>query len=236
MRVAVIQYPGSNCDYDVLYILRNLLGLETELVWHRTFKHSDYDATILPGGFSYGDYLRAGAIAAHSPSISEVEEMSREGKAVIGICNGFQILVEAGILSGALLRNDCLTFVCDWVTLRVQSSRTSSTRLIPEGTVLHIPIAHSEGRYVNEKRGLKELYENDQVVFKYVDGQGNELQVNPNGSLDNIAGICNLEGNVVGLMPHPERASEPSLGPYGSDDGLLVFESMLDYINDWRGN
>jgi len=231
MKVAVIQYPGSNCDYDAIYVLRNLVGIETELIWHRNFKQSEFDAAILPGGFSYGDYLRAGAIASHSPSLSEVKEMSREGKAVLGICNGFQILVEAGILPGALLRNDCLRFVCKWVNLRVCSSRTSATRLIPEGCLLHIPIAHSEGRYVNKDNDLKKLYENDQIVFKYVNERGEEINSNPNGSLENIAGICNLDGNIVGLMPHPERASEPSINPYGSDDGLLVFESMLNYIN-----
>ncbi len=230
MRVAVIQFPGSNCDYDVLYVLRNLLGIKTDLVWHKSFQHSSYDAAVLPGGFSYGDYLRAGAIAARSPSLREIEDMSHEGKAVIGICNGFQILVESGILPGALLKNNCLTFVCKWVTLKVETNRSSATTLTPRGTLLHMPIAHSEGRYVNQKRGIEELYEKDQVVFKYVSDEGKEADANPNGSVDNIAGICNPEGNVVGLMPHPERASESAISPYGSNDGLLIFESMIEYF------
>ena len=230
MRAAVIRFPGSNCDYDVLYVLRNLLRIETDLVWHRSFKHSNYDVAVLPGGFSYGDYLRAGAIAARSPSMGEIKEMSQEGKVVIGICNGFQILIESGILLGALLKNNCMTFVCKWVAFRVETNRSSITSLIPRGTVLHMPIAHSEGRYVNQKKRIEELYENDQVVLKYVNDEGKEADANPNGSMDDIAGICNLEGNVVGFMPHPERASESVLSPHGYNDGLLIFESMLEYI------
>ncbi len=230
MKVAVIQFPGSNCDFDVLYVLRNLLGIETDLIWHRSFEHSEYDVAILPGGFSYGDYLRAGAIAARSPSTIEIEEMAQEGKVVIGICNGFQILVESGILPGALLKNNSLTFLCKWVSLRVETNRSSTTSLIPKGSVLRMPIAHAEGRYVNQKKGIKELSENDQVVFRYVNEEGKEANANPNGSMGNIAGICNSDGNIVGLMPHPERASESAISPYGSNDGLLIFESIIEYV------
>lgn len=231
MKVAVIQFSGSNCDLDTVHVLRDVLGVETDLIWYKYFDGSNYDAVILPGGFSYGDYLRSGAIAAHTPCMQQVKEMADEGKAVLGICNGFQILVEAGLLPGALLQNICLTFICKWVTLRSETQRTAFTNLIPKGELLHMPIAHHEGRYVNDEKGLKVLYENDQIVFRYVT-ENSELtpEANPNGSMDNIAGICNLEGNVVGLMPHPERASEKILSPYSGDDGSLIFGSMLRFL------
>lgn len=227
MRAAVIQFPGSNCDYDVLHVLNKKLGIKTDLVWHRYFKHKNYDFTILPGGFSYGDYLRAGAIAAQSPAMREIKEMTNEGKAVLGICNGFQILVESGILPGALLMNDCLTFVCKWITLQVSSNKSSASTLIQTNKILRMPVAHSEGRYVNDKHGIKELYENDQIIFKYIYNAANDF--NPNGSMEDIAGICNLERNVVGLMPHPERASESAIGPRCRNDGLIIFESLIEY-------
>ncbi len=228
MKVAVIRFPGSNCDLDTVHVLRNVVGVETDLVWHRDFRGDEYDAVVLPGGFSYGDYLRAGIIAAHSPAMREVKEMAKEGKPVLGICNGFQILIEAGLLPGALLINDCLKFVCKWVILRVETSRTAFTSGIERGRLLRMPIAHQEGRYYNTPEGIRELEENDQVVFRYVDERGEcTPEANPNGSVGNIAGICNEEGNVVGLMPHPERASEKVLSPYGTEDGALVFRSML---------
>jgi phosphoribosylformylglycinamidine synthase len=227
MRAAVIQFPGSNCDYDVLHVLNKKLGIKTDLVWHRYFKHKNYDFTILPGGFSYGDYLRAGAIAAQSPAMREIREMTNEGKAVLGICNGFQILVESGILPGALLMNDCLTFVCKWITLQVSSNKSSASTLIQTNKILRMPVAHSEGRYVNDKHGIKELHENDQIIFKYIYNTTDDF--NPNGSMEDIAGICNLERNVVGLMPHPERASESAIGPRCSNDGLMIFESLIEY-------
>jgi phosphoribosylformylglycinamidine synthase I len=231
LRVAVIRFPGTNCDLDTVYVLRNLLGLPTDLVWHMTFKGDEYDAAILPGGFSYGDYLRAGAIAAHSPAIREVEEMANGGKPILGICNGFQILIEAGLLPGALLPNDSLTFVCRWVTLRCETDRSAFTHLIPVGDLLHLPVAHKEGRYFNEERALKEMAADGQIVFRYTSLEGAvTLENNPNGSVDNIAGICNREGNVLGLMPHPERASEKILSPFGDDDGLMVFESMVNFL------
>lgn len=232
MKVPVIQFPGSNCDLDAVYILKKF-GIETCLIWHKDFNsHDDFDGVILPGGFSYGDHLRAGIIAAFSPAMKIVKEMAQEGKPILGICNGFQILVESGLLPGALIGNDCLTFVCKWIILRTETDRTSFTNQIPKDTLLHIPIAHGQGRYFNEANALKEMYENDQIVFKYVDKEGKiNDEDNPNGSIDNIGGICNLEGNVVGLMPHPERASEKILSPFNSDDGKLIFQSLIEYIN-----
>jgi len=231
LKIAVIQFPGSNCDYDVLHVLRNVLNQDAQLVWHKEFKDSDFDAVILPGGFSYGDHLRAGVIAAYSPAMKYVKEMAKEGKPVLGICNGFQILIESGLLDGALLQNNCLTFVCKWVTLRVETDRTPFTTGIKKGSLLKIPIAHNEGRYLNVDEKLKELHENDQIVFRYVDDNGQPTEdANPNGAMENIAGICNLEGNVVGLMPHPERASEKILSPFKTEHGRLIFESMINYL------
>ena len=231
IKVAVIQFPGSNCDLDTVYALKNLMHMETDLIWHAYFKDSDYDAAVLPGGFSYGDHLRAGIIAAYSPAMRLVKEMAKEGKPILGICNGFQVLTESELLPGALLQNDCLTFVCKWVNLRTESSNSVFTRRIPKGTVLRIPVAHGEGRYFNTEEALKELNQNDQVIFRYTDENGQEdPEYNPNGSFENIAGICNLERNVLGLMPHPERASEPILSPYASDDGLKIFFSLKEFL------
>jgi len=233
VRVAVIRFPGSNCDLDTVFVLRKVIGVKADLVWHKNFK-GDYDAVILPGGFSYGDYLRAGIIAAHSPAMKYVKEMAREGLPVLGICNGFQILIEAGLLPGALIRNTTLKFICKWVFLKVKTTRTAFSNLMKREQVLKMPIAHNEGRYFIDEKGLRELMENDQIVFTYVDGEGNETpNANPNGSVANIAGVCNLEGNVVGLMPHPERASEAILSPYGSDDGKLLFLSMKNFLERW---
>lgn len=231
MRVAVIRFPGSNCDLDTVYVLRNVMGLETELVWHKEFNDGDFDAVVLPGGFSYGDALRAGVIAAYSPAMKRVREMAKEGKPVLGICNGFQILVESDLLSGALLRNNSLTFICKWITLRVDNTKTTFTNLIKGGQILRMPIAHNEGRYYNDIEALREMEENHQIVFRYSDDSG-ELtsDSNPNGSVENIAGICNIEGNVVGLMPHPERASESILSPFETDHGRLIFHSMINAL------
>ena len=235
MNIPVIQFPGSNCDLDTIYILKKM-GIETSLIWHKNFMFQDnFDGVILPGGFSYGDHLRAGIIAAFSPAMKIVKQMAKEGKPVLGICNGFQILVESELLPGALIRNTCLTFVCKWVILRTETNRTAFTNQISKDILLHIPIAHAEGRYFNEKNALKEMYDNEQIVFKYVDKNGKETEeANPNGSLDNIGGICNLEGNVVGLMPHPERASEKILSPFGTDNGKLIFDSVIQYIKKKR--
>ncbi|TMI28573.1 phosphoribosylformylglycinamidine synthase I [Candidatus Bathyarchaeota archaeon] len=228
VKVAVVQFPGSNCDLDALEILQKTVKVPTDLVWHKDLKEDQYDAYVLPGGFSYGDYLRAGAIAATSPSLETIREATVAGKPVLGICNGFQILVEAGILLGAVLRNAGLRFVCKWTRLRVESTRTPFTNLAKKGQTLRIPIAHNEGRYYLDNDQLAELERNKQIVLRYV----NETNIptkdsNPNGSLDNIAGICNKEGNVMGLMPHPERASLPILSLNNQPDGRLIFDSMI---------
>jgi phosphoribosylformylglycinamidine synthase subunit PurQ / glutaminase len=228
VKVAVVQFPGSNCDLDALEILQKTVKIPTDLVWHKDLKSGQYDGYVLPGGFSYGDYLRAGAIAATSPSIQIIRQATEEGKPVLGICNGFQILVEAGILPGAILRNTGLRFVCKWTRLRVESTRTPFTRLASKGQTLRIPIAHNEGRYYLDKVQLGELERNEQIVLRYVNETDNATEdSNPNGSLDNIAGICNREGNVMGLMPHPERASLPILSPDEKADGRLIFDSMI---------
>jgi phosphoribosylformylglycinamidine synthase len=229
MRIAVIVFPGSNCDRDVHHVLTDVLGVEADLVWHADGSLSGYDGVILPGGFSYGDYLRAGVIAAFSPIMREVRRLAEEGKPVLGICNGFQILVESGLLPGALMRNTGLKFVCKWVNLRVENNETLFTRRYSRGQVLQMPIAHNEGRYYIDPEGLKELKEHNQIVFRYTEPDGTPSErSNPNGSLEAIAGVCNRRGNVLGLMPHPERASEAVLSPSGSTDGLEVFRSMLD--------
>ena len=235
VKVAVVQYPGSNCDLDALEILRDVVKARTDLVWHKDLEHDDYDAYVLPGGFSYGDYLRAGAIAATSPSLRIVKEAAESGKPVLGICNGFQILVEAGLLPGAVLRNSTLRFVCLWTRLRVETTRTPFTSKAEKGQVLEIPIAHNEGRYYLDMEQIPELERNQQIVFRYVNEE-NQLtdEANPNGSIDNIAGICNQEGNVMGLMPHPERASLPVLSPDNQADGRVIFDSMMRTLNGSR--
>jgi len=227
-KVAVIQFPGSNCDLDALEILRDVVKAETDLVWHKDLDRNDYDAYILPGGFSYGDYLRAGAIAATSPSIRIVKEAAEDGKPVLGICNGFQILVEAGLLPGAVLRNSSLRFACTWTKLRVETTRTPFTSRAEKGQVLEIPIAHNEGRYYLDKEHIPELETNQQIVFRYVnEAKEPTSDANPNGSIDNIAGICNQRGNVMGLMPHPERASLATLSLDDQNDGRIIFDSMM---------
>ena len=227
-KVVVIQFPGSNCDLDALEILQGFKQTKTDLVWHNDLRSDDYDAYVLPGGFSYGDRLRAGAIAATSPSLKIVREAADNSKPVLGICNGFQILVEAGLLPGAVLRNSGLRFVCAWTRLRVETTRTDFTSLANKGQVLQIPIAHNEGRYYFDKENVGELERKEQIVLRYVDESNRTSEKgNPNGSTDNIAGICNEEGNVMGLMPHPERASLEVLSPEGLEDGRVVFNSMM---------
>lgn len=229
IKIAVIQFPGSNCDLDTLYVLNKVIGVKASLVWHNHFKEANFDGVILPGGFTFGDYLRAGIIAAHSPSIEEAKVMLKDGKPIIGICNGFQILTEAEFLPGALLQNDSLKFICKWVNLKVENNNTAFTNKMSCGDILKIPIAHGEGRYFSDN--LKELEENDQIVFKYSNEKGEiTKEANPNGSLESIAGVCNLEQNCIGLMPHPERASEAILSPKGTTHGKLFFESMVEFI------
>jgi len=216
MKFGVIVFPGSNCDHDAFYAVSTNLGQKAEFIWHDSASLGDVDAVILPGGFSYGDYLRCGAIARFSPVMKAVSRFAADGGLVLGICNGFQILVEAGLLPGALLRNASLKFVCRDVHLRVETTRSPFTAGAERGEILRVPIAHGEGCYVADEQTLDELEAEDRVVFRYLD--------NPNGSLRNIAGILNRERNVLGMMPHPERASDPLMG---STDGLAVFHSMI---------
>jgi len=230
MKVAVLKFPGTNCDEDVLHVLRNVLKVDANIVWHEHFKADSFDAAILPGGFSYGDYLRAGAIAAHSPSVKQLELMDDDCKPILGICNGFQILVEAGLLPGALLLNSTLTFICKWVYLRVEKTDTAFTNLFKTGQVVKMPIAHKEGRFFADERTLKRISE--RIVLRYCDENGRVTEeYNPNGSTENIAGICDKDGNIVGLMPHPERASEKILSG-NFPDGLLMFKSMLKWMRE----
>lgn len=219
MKVAVIQFAGSNCDRDTVHVLRNELRLDAELVWHSDFADSSYDAVILPGGFSFGDHLRGGIIAAHSPATRSIVETADAGKPVLGICNGFQILIEAGLLPGALLRNTCLKFVCKWMNLQVENNRTAFTCSLEKGSKLRIPIAHNEGRFYAEEEQLDRLEADGRVVMRYVDD-------NPTGTSRDITAIVNEKGNVVGMMPHPERASNSALG---GTDGLRIFESMVEW-------
>jgi phosphoribosylformylglycinamidine synthase len=202
--------------------------VKADLVWHEEPALRDYDAVVLPGGFSFGDYLRAGAIAARSPALERIASIADQGLPVLGICNGFQILIEAGLLPGALLRNSSLRFVCRWVNVRVENESTSFTKRMKKGGVLHLPIAHNEGRYYASDDELGRLRREGRIVFRYCDADGKVVRsANPTGTLDNIAGISSKKGNVVGLMPHPERATESILSPFGDADGSLIFRSML---------
>ena len=228
MKFAVVQFPGSNCDQDCIAAINGIDGLRAEYVWHKETSLDGYDAIVLPGGFSYGDYLRCGAIARFSPIMQAVLKDARAGKLVIGTCNGFQILCEAGLLPGALVRNRSLHFVCQMVNLRVEVSDTAFTRGLPIGSVLRIPIAHGEGCYYADEATVCELNAHRQIILRYCDVQGRLVpEANPNGSIENIAGICNRAGNVFGLMPHPDRASEARLG---SADGAKIFRSMMEAI------
>ncbi len=225
MTFAVIVFPGSNCDHDAYHAAKHVLGQDAEFVWHKDTGLRGADAVILPGGFSHGDYLRTGAIARFSPVMSAVAEFARSGGPVLGICNGFQVLLEAGLLPGAMLRNRDLKFHCEHVSVRVEQTDTPFTRLAAQGQILRIPIAHGEGNYYAEPEVLESLEASGRVVFRYCDPQGQASQAaNPNGAANNIAGICNETRNVVGLMPHPERACETALG---SADGLVLFESVV---------
>ena len=225
MNFAVLQFPGSNCDQDVVHVLRNVLGHTVELLWHKESSLGAADAVIVPGGFSYGDYLRTGAIARFSPVMEAVQGFADDGGLVLGICNGFQILCEAGLLPGALIRNRSLQFRCEHILLKTATPNSPFTNQIPLDKLLRLPIAHGEGCYFADAETLASLRANDQILWRYVDARGDVTEVaNPNGSLDSIAGICNEKRNVAGLMPHPERASEPILG---GTDGRLVLESMI---------
>jgi phosphoribosylformylglycinamidine synthase I len=225
MRWAVIQFPGSNCDQDAVHALRNVFGQEVELIWHKETSLKNAEAIVLPGGFSYGDYLRCGAIARFSPIMPAVKAAAAAGKTVLGICNGFQILCEAGLLPGVLVRNSGLHFRCEMRHVKVAHSGGRFTNAYKAGEVIRLPIAHGEGNYVADEATLDALFANKQVLFTYCDAQGRVTKdSNPNGSERDIAGVTNREGNVLGLMPHPERASESILG---GADGRGIFESIL---------
>ncbi len=230
MKWAVIVFPGSNCDHDCYYILKDVLGQDVCYKWHKDTSLSGIDCVVLPGGFSYGDYLRCGAIARFSPIMNEVIKFANNGGIVIGICNGFQILLEAGLLPGAMLRNESLRFICKDVYLSIENRETIFTKGAKTDKVLKMPIAHAEGNYFADSETLNKLRENNQIVFRYCvpktddNGVVSFVYDNPNGSIDNIAGICNKKGNVLGMMPHPERAAEQILGGV---DGKLIFESVI---------
>ncbi len=228
MKVAVIRFPGSNCDQDCYEAVKSIEGCSVEYVWHQHNTLREFDAVILPGGFAYGDYLRCGAIARFSPIMKAVVEEAQNGKLVLGTCNGFQVLCEAGLLPGALVRNRSLRFVCDFVTTRVETVETPFTNCCREGELLRLPIAHGEGCFFTDEETLAELKRNRQVVLRYADATGQTTaESNPNGSIENIAGICNRERNVFGLMPHPDRAADARLG---SIDGLKIFQSMIQTV------
>jgi len=236
MKFGIVVFPGSNCDHDCEHVLRDVLKQEVKMLWHKEHSLEDVDCVVLPGGFSYGDYLRTGAVARFSPIMKEVIQFAHKGGLVIGICNGFQILLEAGLLPGAMLRNHSLKFICKFVYLRVENTETPFTNACGEdvgarrAVPLRIPIAHGEGNYFADEATLKRLKENNQVIFRYCDENGQITEEsNPNGSIENIAGICNKEGNILGMMPHPERASELELG---SADGRKVWGSILNEWND----
>ena len=216
-KCAVIVFPGSNCDHDAYHVLENTFNREVDFIWHKESNLDNYDAILIPGGFSYGDYLRTGAIAKFSPIMKEVVNLAKKGIPVIGICNGFQILLEAGLLPGALINNKNIKFLSQMVDLNVVTSNTIFTKNISKGKSLSMPIAHKEGNYIADKSTIDSLEQNDQIVFRYNN--------NPNGSINNIAGIINSDRNVLGMMPHPERACSHILG---SEDGKYIFQSMLE--------
>jgi phosphoribosylformylglycinamidine synthase I len=227
MRFAVVVFPGTWSDHDTQYALANVLGEEADLVWHRERDLSTYDVVVLPGGFSYGDYLRAGAISRFSPVMEAVAAHAEQGKPLIGICNGFQILCEAHLLPGALMRNESLQYRCVWVHLKVENAGTPFTQACEPGQVLRVPISHGEGRYVADEETLAEIESSGRVAFRYCSAEGEVTEeANPNGSANNIAGIVNERGNVLGMMPHPERACETLMG---SEDGLALWRSLMEW-------
>jgi phosphoribosylformylglycinamidine synthase I len=228
MKFGVVVFPGSNCDHDAFYAIGNVLQKPVEFIWHQSENLANCDAVILPGGFSYGDYLRTGAIARFSPVMKSVEKFANSGGMVLGVCNGFQILCEAGLLPGAMMRNSGLRYICRHVHIRVEQTDTPFTSAAQAGQILEIPIAHNDGNYTCDEATLAELEKNRQVIFRYTTPDGSDDSAgNPNGAVHNIAGVCNRERNVVGLMPHPERAVESALG---SNDGLVILRSMVEAL------
>lgn len=225
MKFGVVVFPGSNCDRDVAWVTQHLLNQPTRMVWHQETDITDIDVVVLPGGFSYGDYLRCGAIARFSPVMTEIVQHAQNGKPVIGICNGFQILTEVGLLPGALTRNRDLHFICDRVPLKVVRTDIPWTKTYTSGETINLPIAHGEGRYYADSDTLSQLEDNGQILFRYCTSSGETTTAgNPNGSLNNIAGICNQRGNVLGMMPHPERAADSATGGI---DGMKLFQGLL---------
>lgn len=225
MKFGVVVFPGSNCDEDMVYVLRDIMKQETVKLWHKNTDLEGCTHIVLPGGFSYGDYLRSGAIARFSPIMQSVVEHANKGGFVFGVCNGFQILCEAGLLPGALLHNDSRKFICKNVHIKAENSTTKVTSKIPAGMALKIPVAHGEGKYFADAETLKKLDQNGQILFRYCDEKGNvTAEANPNGATNNIAGICNDKKNVFGMMPHPERAADRELA---NEDGRLLFESII---------
>jgi phosphoribosylformylglycinamidine synthase I len=228
LRFGVVAFPGTWSDGDCYHVVRDVLGQEADYLWHKETDLSSFDCVILPGGFSYGDYLRTGAIARFSPVMTAVEEFARKGGLVIGICNGFQVLCEANLLPGALMRNDHLQFRCQWTYLRVENTNTPFTKACQKGQVLRIPISHGEGNYYADPATMTTLNERGQVALRYCDSSGAVTQeANPNGAIQNVAGIINTTGNVLGMMPHPERCCETHLG---GTDGRLLFESIIESV------
>lgn len=228
-KFGIVVFPGSNCDHDCYHAIKHVLGQECEFLWHHETDLEGVDCIVLPGGFSYGDYLRTGSIASLSPIMKSIQSFAQAGNPVIGICNGFQVLVESGLLPGALIRNASLKFVCKWVSLRVESNQNLFTENIEIGDVLEIPVAHGEGNYFCTPEELKTLNENSQIVFRYCSPGGDLTEEsNPNGSIENIAGITNKAGNVLGMMPHPERCAEEILNGI---EGKLIFESIISWLN-----
>jgi phosphoribosylformylglycinamidine synthase subunit PurQ / glutaminase len=223
VKVGIVVFPGSNCDRDMYHVLNDVFKLDAQFFWHEKKLPKNLDAVILPGGFSYGDRLRAGVIAAHSPVISDIKKLANKGIPILGVCNGFQILVESGLLPGALLKNNSLSFMCKWTNLIVENNNTPFTNKLKLHQKIPIPIANGEGRYYADKKTLDELEKNNQIVFRYEDVV--------NGSSNRIAGICNKEGNVVGMMPHPERATEREINPIDHKPSSLIFESLLKNIS-----
>ncbi|MEX0929032.1 MAG: phosphoribosylformylglycinamidine synthase subunit PurQ [Balneolales bacterium] len=225
MNIGVIVFPGSNCDHDAYHAMKHVMGVNTTFIWHKETSLGQADLILIPGGFSYGDYLRSGAIARFSPVMGEVIKFAARGGLVMGICNGFQVLLEAGLLPGTMMHNTQLRFSCKQTWLRCESTDSVFTGKIKKNQLLQIPIAHGEGNYYTDEQALKALQDNDQVLFRYAGAAGNITpEANPNGSVDNIAGICNKARNVMGMMPHPERAVEPAIG---SDHGKKIFESVI---------
>ncbi|HEU4605356.1 MAG TPA: phosphoribosylformylglycinamidine synthase subunit PurQ [Nitrososphaera sp.] len=222
-KIGIAVFPGSNCDRDVHHVLNKVIGVQADFIWHTKDRITGYDAMIIPGGFAFGDRLRAGIIAAHSPIVQEVKRMAKDGMPVMGICNGFQILVESGLLPGALMMNDSLRFVCRWTEVEVKNNRTPFTSQFAQKQTFGIPVAHGEGRYMADSRILKELKKKNQIVLQYSNDD-------PNGSSDLIAAICNEDGNVMGMMPHPERASESILAAGARNDAITIFRSLMSNL------